>query len=67
MGDGLGLGYSKIGSSEFKRSGRDRLMKAGLFLVAFVLMGIFFLYLTREVQLSTGHATNPDAWDETSR
>jgi hypothetical protein len=67
MSDGLGLGYSKIGSSEFKRSGWDRLRRAGLFLVAFVFMGMFFLYLTREVQMSTGHATNPDSRDETSR
>ena len=68
MSHGLGLGYSKIGASEFKRSGRDRLRKGALFFIAFVLMGLFFLYLTREVQVSTGHVTNPDAaWRDESR
>jgi len=63
MSDQLGLGYSKIGASKFQRSGWDRARKAGLFLVAFVVIAIFFVYLTREVQVSTGHATNPDAGD----
>jgi hypothetical protein len=66
MSDGLGFNYSKIGASEFKRNSWDRVRKAGLFLVAFVLIGIFFLYLTREVQVNTGHATNPDNWSEES-
>jgi hypothetical protein len=69
MSDRLGLGYSKIAASEFQRSGWDRVRKAGLFFVAFVLIGIFFFYLTREIQVSTGHATGDSGvhWEQTSQ
>ena len=57
MGDGLGLGYSKIEASRYRASASDRLKKAAIFLVAFVLLGVFFFYVTKEVQTSTAHAT----------
>jgi len=64
MGERYEFGYSKLGASEFRNSGWDRLRKAGLFLIACVLLAVFFYYLTREVQVSTGHATSSDAsWD----
>ena len=64
MSDHYGFGYSKLGASEFRKSGWDRLRKAGLFLIACAMLAVFFYYLTREVQVSTGHATSSDArWD----
>jgi hypothetical protein len=53
MSDGPGLGFSKLEENQFRASGVDRLKKAAIFLVAFVLLGIFFLYLTKEVQTSS--------------
>jgi hypothetical protein len=62
----LGLGISNIGASEFHSSRGERLRKIGLFVVACVLLAVFFFYLTAQVQIGTAHATDPDAQSETT-
>ena len=61
MSDSLGLGFSKLEGNQFRAGGVDRLKKAAIFLVAFVLLGVFFFYLTKEVQRSTARATSDDS------
>jgi hypothetical protein len=48
-------------NSEFGRSKFDLLRRIGFLLVALVVMGAVFFYLTRAVQTSTAHATSDDS------
>jgi len=55
------LGYSSIASSEHRAAPWERIRKLMIFAAAAVLLAIFFTYLTRQVQIGTAQATNPDA------
>jgi hypothetical protein len=62
------LGYSSIASSEHRATPWERIRKIMIFAAAAVLLAVFFTYLTRQVQLGTAHATDPDAsWKAESR
>jgi hypothetical protein len=54
------LGYSSI-ATEHRATPWERVRKLMIFAVAAVLLAIFFTYLTRQVQIGTAQATNPDA------
>ena len=54
------LGYSTI-ASETRLTPRERIRKLIIFVTAAILLAIFFTYLTRQVQIGTAQATNPDA------
>jgi hypothetical protein len=57
------LGYSTI-ATEARSTPWERIRKLIIFATAAVLLAIFFTYLTRQVQLGTAQATNPDVgWD----
>jgi hypothetical protein len=67
MKNGLSLGISNIGASEFHTSRWERVRKIGLFLVVCVILAVFFFYLTAQVQIGTARATRSDVgWDETT-
>jgi hypothetical protein len=67
MKNGLSLGISDIGASEFHTSRWERVRKIGLFLVVCAILAVFFFYLTAQVQIGTAHATGSDVgWDETT-
>jgi hypothetical protein len=55
------LGYSSIAASERRATPWERIRKIVIFSVAAVLLAIFFTYLTRQVQIGSAQATNPDA------
>jgi hypothetical protein len=54
------LGYSTI-ATEHRSTPWERIGKLIIFAAAAVLLAIFFTYLTRQVQIGTAQATNPDA------
>jgi hypothetical protein len=54
------LRYSSI-ASETRATPWERVRKIMIFAAAAVLLAIFFTYLTRQVQIGTAHATDPDA------
>ena len=54
------LGWSFISKSEFSRSPWDKWRRIGFLLAGAVVIAIVFYSLTREVQMSTAHATSGD-------
>jgi hypothetical protein len=55
------LGLSASSPTEFGTGKFDVLRRIGFLLVALVVMGAVFFYLTRAVQTSTAHATSDDS------
>lgn len=55
------LGLSASSQTEFGGNKFDLLRRIGFLLVALVVMGALFFYLTRAVQTSTAHATSDDS------
>ena len=54
------LGYSSI-ATEHRSTPWERIRKLIIFATAAILLAIFFTYLTRQVQIGTAQATDPDA------
>ena len=61
MNEGPSLGYSAISKSASPATRFDALRRIGFLLVALILVGTVFYYLTRAVQSSTAHATRDDS------
>jgi hypothetical protein len=61
VSDRPSLGLSVSSSTQFGRSRFDVLRRIGFLLIALVVMGAVFFYLTRAVQTSTAHATSDDS------
>jgi hypothetical protein len=61
MNDSPSLGYSALSKSISSPTRFDTLRRVGFLLVALILMGLVFYYLTRAVQSSTAHATRNDS------
>jgi hypothetical protein len=60
----LGLGWSAISKSEFPASRAGAWRRVLLFVLALIVVGFVFGYITRAIQSSTAHATRPDvSWD----
>jgi hypothetical protein len=59
MSDRIGLGLSSISVSEHRPTPWERIRKIAVLAVVFVLLAVFFFYLTAQVQIGTAHATNP--------
>ncbi len=55
------LGYSALAKSETPRSRTDGLRRMAFLLIALVLVGTVFYFLTRAVQSSTANATRDDS------
>jgi hypothetical protein len=55
------LGFSAISKAESSVSRFDRFRRAGFLLVALLVVGTVFYYLTRAVQSSTAHVTRDDS------
>ena len=67
MSDRIGLGLSSISVSEHRPTPWERMRKIAVLAVVFVLLGIFFYFLTAQVQMGTAHVTNTDAgWSPAS-
>jgi hypothetical protein len=62
----LSLGLSNARTSEFHSSRWERLWKICLFAVVCVVLAIFFVYLTGQVQIGTAHATRSDVQPDTT-
>lgn len=54
------LGFSAISKAESSASRFDGFRRAGFLLIALLLVGTVFCYLTRAVQTSTARATRDD-------
>jgi hypothetical protein len=61
VSDRPSLGLSATSQTDFGKSKFDVLRRIGFLLVALVVMGAVFFYLTRAVQTSTAHATSDDS------
>ena len=55
------LGFSSVERHSYRTTALDRMRRLGFVLVALVLVGVVFFYLTRAVQSSTAHATSGDS------
>jgi hypothetical protein len=55
------LGISALERNDYSTGPLDKLRRIALVLVAIVLVGGVFYYLTRAVQTSTAHATNDES------
>ena len=55
------LGFSQLQKNEFSTGPSDKLRRVGFLLVALVLVGGLFAYLTSAVQNSTAHATSDNS------
>lgn len=55
------VGFSAISKTASLTSRFDGLRRAGFLLVALLVVGMLFYYLTRAVQSSTAHATRDDS------
>jgi hypothetical protein len=55
------LGYSALSKSDTPTGRIDVLRRVAFLLVALMLVGTVFYYLTRAVQSSTAHATRDDS------
>ena len=55
------LGFSQFQKNEFSASPSDKLRRVGFLLVALLLVGGLFAYLTQAVQRSTAHATSDNS------
>jgi hypothetical protein len=63
----LGLGWSAISKSEFASSRGSAWRRLLLFVLALVVVGFVFSYITGAIQSSTAHATGSDVgWDSYS-
>jgi hypothetical protein len=63
----LGLGWSAISKIEFASSCGSAWWRALFFMLAFVVVGFVFSYITGAIQSSTAHATHSDVgWDSYS-
>ena len=61
VSDRPSLGLSPLSKTTFSTSKSDKLRRLVCFLVALVIVGAVFFYLTRAVQTSTAHATSDDS------
>jgi hypothetical protein len=61
MTERSGLGLSAISKTASSASRSDRWRQAGLLLIALLVVGTVFYYLTRAVQTSTARATGDDS------
>ncbi|HEY6466352.1 MAG TPA: hypothetical protein VIY69_10200 [Candidatus Acidoferrales bacterium] len=55
------LGFSAISKTASSTTRSDGFRRAGFLLIALLLVGTVFYYLTRAVQSSTAHATRDDS------
>lgn len=55
------LGFSAISKTASSTNRSDGFRRAGFLLIALLLVGTVFYYLTRAVQSSTAHATRDDS------
>lgn len=61
MNDGPSLGFSTLPQSGYSAGKFYKLRRAAYVLVALLVVGTVFYYLTRAVQTSTAHATSNDS------
>ena len=61
MNDSPSLGFSAISKSASPATRFDAIRRIGVLLVALLIVGAVFYYLTRAVQSSTAHATRDDS------
>jgi hypothetical protein len=59
MSERPSLGWSSLVKSEFSRSAWDSWKRIAFLLAGAIVIAIVFYSLTREVQMSTAHATGP--------
>jgi hypothetical protein len=59
VNDSPSLGFSALHKSAQQPGRFDKLRRLAVLLVALIVMGTVFYYLTRAVQTSTAHATGP--------
>jgi len=64
----LGLGASPISKIEFEMGRGGVLRRLFLLVLAIVILGIVFMYVTGEIQSSTAHATQTGVhWEPSSQ